>query len=93
MKEKITVYNPGDGQGRPFRLKIFKRWSKSGGVLLISDALFRTSMKTTEMGELLSNPHAIFLDERLVSDAAWDSKSLCHLISHTNCFRDQVIQC
>lgn len=64
LKDKINLHNPGEGQGKPFRMKILKRWTKIGGVLLISDALFRTSMKTQAMNELLIKPDAIFLDER-----------------------------
>ncbi|KAG7348165.1 SNF2-related protein [Nitzschia inconspicua] len=63
IKEKMTIYNPGDGQGKTFRMRVLKCWIKNGGVFLISDALFRTSMKTEEMKEILSKPDAIFLDE------------------------------
>ena len=63
MKEKVTLYNAGDGQEKSVRLKILKRWSRNGGVLLISDGLFRSSVKNEEMEEILSKPDAIVLDE------------------------------
>lgn len=66
MSEKINIYNPGDGPGRAFRMKILKRWSKNGGVVLISDSLFRTSMRSEDMAQMLSKPDAIVLDERSV---------------------------
>jgi hypothetical protein len=85
VKGKIHVYNPSDGQDKIVRIKIMKKWSTNGGVLLMSEGLLRSSMKTQEMEDILSPADAIILDERLVyTEAACRIGSIVAISSDNN---------
>ena len=65
MKKKLTIFNVS-GAETFARHKLVKQWSRLGGILLTSGALFRNMAKLEDIEKLLSDTDAVVLDERYV---------------------------
>lgn len=64
LEERFIIYNVGESLNKLYREKILQRWIECGGIVLISDSTFRSSMKHSSIQEKLVKPDAIVLDER-----------------------------